>query len=409
MKSLTQYIYEFYQPLNENGASGHMMHPFDVNDFTVGDISDLISQVFGGQIEGMTEKLDGFGIQASMNDDGEVVFIRNKGQLNSKRGGITLDDFAEKWSDNPTALENYTKGGKIIEAVFKKIGPKFFNPNPTTRLVANCECILAGVTNTIPYASDQVDFHNIWVYEHNGTEWIAKEVTKRGLNVIEKACEGLDNAKITPNVIIKYNDTCKALEQKWLKNWEDFLKTHNCPSEATMESIKTGLFYEWARDNQPWILDDSKEAGILCRRWIFKEKRDWKNTKAIYQDHVDELEKLDKDGKLAGDILLPLQMFFYKLGADVIKVTDGFVNSGNDNTVKSLLSDLKGATEKIRKEGSLDDNRFLDKWMDVLNEIGEENLSSAEGVVFSYKGNMMKFTGGFVPLNRIIGYSKYTM
>lgn len=97
------------------------------------------------------------------------------------------------------------------------------------------------------------------------------------------------------------------------------------------------------------------------------------------------------------------------MGADVIKVTSGFVNDGQDGTIKTLLGELKIATEKIRREGSLEDNEFLQKWLDVLKEIGEENLRSAEGIVFSYKGKMMKWTGGFVPLNRIIGYSKYNM
>lgn len=403
MKTLTQYI-------NEGGLSGHMLHPFDVNEFTAADICDLIKQVFGGKIEGMTEKLDGFGMQASMNNDGEVIFIRNKTELNSKKGGLTLDDFESKWKDNPTALSNYTKGGKIIEVVFKKIGKNFFNPDPSTRLVVNCECILAGTTNTIPYASDQVDFHNIWIYEWNGTEWQCKNVTKRGLNVIEDACDDIDNAKITPNVIVKYNEDTKRLEQKWIQKWTEFLKKHNCSSEMTIESIKISLFYDYIQKNYPWIMKDGKESMVLCRRWLFGEKRDWKNTKAIYQDHETELTVLNKkSNKLTNDILEPLQVFFYGLGADIIKVTDGFVNKGQDQTVKTLLNDLKTATEKIKKEGSMEDNEFLEKWLDILQEIGEENLSSAEGIVFSYKGKMMKWTGGFVPLNRIIGYSKYCM
>ena len=106
---------------------------------------------------------------------------------------------------------------------------------------------------------------------------------------------------------------------------------------------------------------------------------------------------------------MPLQKFFYGLGADIVKVTKGFANDSRDDVVKSLLKDLNDATEKIKKEGSLEDNKFLQKWLDVLDDIGQENLRSTEGIVFSYKGKMMKWTGGFVPLNRIIGYSKYTM
>ena len=414
MKHLSQYFTERLniQPLNEGGISGHMLHPFDANDLTGYDIEELIRTMFGGKMEGMTEKMDGFGIQASMNRNGEVVFIRNKTQLNSEKGGMTIDDFPNQWDDNPKALENYTKGARVIEAVFHKIGPEWFNPNSTTRRIANCECIVAGTTNTIPYASDQVDFHNIWIYEWNGEEWLNTDVTKKGLDVLEKACEGIDKIQITPPVIIKYSEETGRLEKKWLGEWQKFLKEYDFGPDATMESIKYSFFHKWAEKNLPWLLDDYKASIETCKRWMFGDRKttNLKNLKSIYQDHLDEYMKIDKSpSSWMNDAILPLQKFFYSLGADVVKVTSGLVNDGRDDVVKSLVKDLQVATEKIKKEGSLEDNEFLQKWLDILNEIGEENLASAEGVVFSYKGKLMKWTGGFVPLNRIIGYSKYTM
>lgn len=417
MKHLSQYFTEklnIQAPVLEGGASGHMLHPYDVDEFTGYDIEELIRTMFGGKMEGMTEKMDGFGMQASMNDKGEVVFIRNKTNLNSEKGGMTLDGFATQWADNPKALDNYTRGGKIIEAVFRKIGPEWFNPSPVKRLVVNCECILAGTTNTIPYPSDQVDFHNIWIYEkqESDSEWKNTEVTKKGLDIVEKACEGIDNAKITPPVIIKYSEETEKLKKKWLDAWSKFIKEYDCSPDATIERIKYSLFYKWVEKNIPWLMDDHKASMDVCRRWLFGDKKgaDLKDLKAIYQDHLDEFNKIDKNSsKLVNDVLLPLQKFFYGMGADVIRVTSGFVNDGQDSTIKSLLKDLQVATDKIKKEGSLEDNEFLQRWLDVLNEIGQENLASAEGIVFSYKGKMMKWTGGFVPLNRIIGYSKYNM
>lgn len=415
MKHLTQYIAErFHKEIYEGGASGHMLHPFDVDEFTGYDIEELIRTMFGGKMEGMTEKMDGFGMQASMNPKGDVVFIRNKTNLNSEKGGMTLSDFATQWEENPKALDNYTRGGKIIEAVFRKIGPEWFNPSPVKRLVVNCECILAGTTNTIPYPSDQVDFHNIWIYEkqESDSEWKNTEVTKKGLDVLEKACEGIDNAKITPPVIVKYSEETSRLEKKWLSEWQKFLKQCDCAPDVTIEGLKYSLFFKWVEKYEPWIGADHKAATDCCRRWLFGDKKsaDLKTLKAIYQDNLDTFVKLDKTpSKIVNTVLTPLQNFFYGMGADVIKVTSGFVNDGQDGTIKTLLGDLKVATDKIRREGSLEDNEFLQKWLDVLKEIGEENLRSAEGIVFSYKGKMMKWTGGFVPLNRIIGYSKYNM
>ena len=415
MKHLSQYFTErlsSHSPVLEGGISGHLMHPFDAEDLTGYDIEELIKTVFGGKVEGMTEKMDGFGIQATMNRQGDVVFIRNKAQLNSDKGGMTIDEFPSQWDDNPKALENYTNGAKLIEAVFKKIGPNWFNPSEGVRRIANCECIVEGTTNTIPYSEDQVDFHNIWVYEWNGSEWLNTEVTKKGLDVLKKACEGIDKIQITPTVIIKYSEETARLEKKWLAEWQKFLKTYDCAPDSTIEGIKCSLFFKWVEKNAAWMMDDYKSAMGCFRRWLFDDRKymNLKNIKASYQDHLDEFNKLESSpSKVTNTVCLPLQKFFYEMGADVVKVTSGFVNAGKDDTIKTLLKDLKTATEKIKKEGSFEDNEHLQIWLDVLNDIGEENLSCAEGVVFSYKDKLLKFTGGFVPLNKIIGYSKYNM
>ena len=77
MLKLQRYIYLF-----EGGQAGHMAHPFDYTDFSANDLIDLVDSLFKGKIENLKEKLDGFNIMATMNDKGEVVFVRNSGNLN---------------------------------------------------------------------------------------------------------------------------------------------------------------------------------------------------------------------------------------------------------------------------------------------------------------------------------------
>ena len=191
MISLSEYIL-----IKEGGMAHHMAHIIDETDFTCQDLLNLIDDLFGGKITTATEKLDGTNIQASMNDKGEVIFIRNKGDLNSERGGMTIQDMVEKWKDKPATQKTFVSAGKTIEKIFKKIGGKFFNPEPSTRLLVNCECIVAGTTNIMYYDYDQVDFHNIWVYKKSGDEWHKDKVTKDGLDIIEKSIEKDDKAKL---------------------------------------------------------------------------------------------------------------------------------------------------------------------------------------------------------------------
>ena len=172
-------LYKYLQNVLEGGASGHMAHPYDYTDFTLRDLKGLVRRLFEGRIEDVTEKVDGTNIQATVNKDGEVVFIRNKGNLNSEKGGMSIRDMADKWADKPSVAKTFLQAGEIITKVFSNIPNKFFNPDPETRVIVNCECVVAGKTNIMPYASDAVDFHDLWIYKFNGTEWSKMKLLKK--------------------------------------------------------------------------------------------------------------------------------------------------------------------------------------------------------------------------------------
>lgn len=142
MRNLYDYILE--NIILEGGAAGHMAHPMDYDDLSIDDIIELITELFSGQIENITEKIDGTNIQATMNPQGNVVFVRNKKDLNSNTGGMSVSDMAEKWSDKPNVANTFVNSGRIIEKVFNKIGVDFFNPDINTKILVNCECVTAG-------------------------------------------------------------------------------------------------------------------------------------------------------------------------------------------------------------------------------------------------------------------------
>ena len=97
----------------------------------------------------------------------------------------------------------------------------------------------------------------------------------------------------------------------------------------------------------------------------------------------------------------PLDNFFTRLGNDLIELCDGIINANNkDAVVKQLTNDLKNAVDTIRTEGSDDANQKLTI---QLNRLKDMQLNAAEGIVFRYKGNLMKCTGSFAALNQVLG------
>lgn len=398
MKSLFQYIIE-------GGASGHMKHPYDYTDFTLRDIKGLIRNLFSGKIEDITEKIDGTNIQATMNTSGQVVFIRNKGDLNSANGGMTIEDMANKWSDKPHIAKTFLTAGQLITDVFKQIGKNFFNPDDETRLVCNCECVIEGKTNVLYYGSSQVDFHDIWIYKLEDGQWQNKEVTKKGLDVIQKACENVQGAQITPKVIIRTTEKTNDILTTYIKEIDKIFKADKLGEYNTIEEWKKRRFENWLQNNgYKWIYDDYYGTDKLFERWFNGDKSyNIKKIKELYVDHEPELMELDKKGykEICGDVMKPLDNFFMHLGNDLIELCDGIINANNkDIVVKQLTKDLQDAVRTIKTDGNDDANQKLAV---QLRRLEDMQLNAAEGIVFRYKGQLMKCTGSFAALNQALG------
>ena len=398
MKSLFQYI-------TEGGASGHMKHPYDYTDFTLRDIKGLIRNLFSGRIEDITEKIDGTNIQATMNLKGEVVFIRNKTDLNSANGGMTIDDMSKKWADKPHIAKTFLTAGQLITEVFRKIGPEFFNPDTKTRRVCNCECVIEGKTNVLYYGNSQVDFHDIWIYELNEGQWENTDVTKKGLDVINRACENVQGAQTTPKVIIRTTEKTNEILTTYIKEIDRIFKKDELGEYNTIEEWKKRRFEKWLQDNgYKWIYDDFYGTDKLFERWFNGDKSyNIKKIKELYEEHEDELMSLDKKGykQIVGDVMQPLDNFFTRLGNDLIEICDGIINTGNkDAVVKQLSKDLDDAVRTIREEGTEDANQKLTVQLKRLEDM---QLNAAEGIVFRYKDKLMKCTGSFAALNQALG------
>ena len=394
MLTLQRYIYLF-----EGGQAGHMAHPFDYTDFSANDLIDLVDSLFKGKIENLKEKLDGFNIMATMNDKGEVVFVRNSGNLNSEKGGMSIDDMVEKWGEREHQKKVFVQSGEIITKIFNKLGKDFFNPDSTHRKLINCECIIAGKTNVMPYATDRVAFHGYKVYELVDGKYKEVEDVEGHVDDIYKAAEGIDAAKPRPNLVIKSAEEGIKFAEKFtkaiLKLWED----EGLKSDVSIEEWKKIRYKKFAPD---WCKDDDDIFNRMCN--------DDKSVKATelkkrYPEHKDEIAALDKElrKEVVGKIMEPMDNLFLAIGNELIDLLDGFVNSGaKDEIIKSLKTDLESTVAEVEKSDSVKAKDKLEKSLNRLKALGDK-YNAAEGIVVMYKGRRLKMTGSFAPMNQALG------
>ena len=395
-----------YQCANQGGNNPkkHMSHPFDYTDFTGKDLIELVKSLFTGKIENIKEKLDGTNLNATMNLNGDVVFIRNKGDINSETGGMSIEDMKNKWADNPSVANNFVKAGQTIQQIFSKLGIEYFNPNNDTKKIINCECISKGKTNVMIYNSDRVAFHGYKIYKRGIDEWELIEDCEGGIDDLYQAANGIDVAKPRQNLIIKDHKEANKLKSQFIKEIKTLFKNENLSINNTIEDWKKKRF-----DNikPEWLIE---EVDPIFNRWFNKDKSFKANElKKIYPEYYEQL-KDDKFAKQFVDkVMQPLDNLFLLIGNAFINICEGFTNDNSKNQILDILkNDLNQVINKIQSEGSDESKEILNRQLLRLQSLGGyDNLNIAEGVVLVFKNRRMKLTGSFAPLNQIMGIIKF--
>lgn len=394
-----------YVMLFEGGAGGHMAHPIDYTDFTGKELIQLVTDLFSGKIETMKEKLDGMNINATMNDKGEVVFVRNNSERNSSKGGMSIEDMAEKWSEKEHQKKVYTQSGKIITEIFSKLPIKYFNPEPGVRKIINCECIIEGKTNVMLYTSDRVAFHGYKIYnltdklDKNGNKsWVEVDEVEGDVDAIYKAAKGIDAAKPRPNLVIKSIEEGEKFVKQFTKSIIDLFNKEGLNITNSIEEWKFKRF----EDIKPEWMD--KNVRELFNRWFNKDKSfKASELKKVYPDHYDEV-KDDKFGKqFIEEVMNPLDNLFLSIGNELIDLLDGFTNKDtHDKVITSLKKDMEETVTLVKQSGSVEAQEKVEKNLNRLQALNDK-YNSAEGIVFTYKGRLMKLTGSFSVINQILG------
>lgn len=389
----------------EGGLAGHMSTPIDFPEFTGDDLKELVESLFSGKIEHMKEKLDGTNLNAYRDLNGETVFIRNQADLNSEKGGMSLEEISVRYFDKPGVAENFIKAAKVIEQVFERVPVKFFNPEDGVKVVVNCECISAGKTNVIIYSSDRVAFHGTSTYTLNDItgKWQLTDANEGIPKEIEKAAEGFKSTEPRPDLIVKSVEQGKKMSDLFCKYIDKLFSDEGLSTSATIDEWKHNRFLEFVPD---WL-----DPEDVYRRWFYGDKSIGLNQlKKKYSEKLSELKKLDQvDFKdIVRKTIEPLDRLIMKIGNTLIECLEGFTNSGNFSEVSAQLkSDYEQLVSEIKSNATEDEMVKLEVQIARLDEL-DNVINAAEGVVFTYKGKLMKLTGSFSALNQIMGLRKFS-
>ena len=153
------------------------------------------------------------------------------------------------------------------------------------------------------------------------------------------------------------------------------------------------------------IIDHFKAVkGRVNIRKVRKMLRDEQEVAALSQ----LLEKNNKK-RLLGEIIEPIEDAIHDFAVEMLKGLESAYILDNGNELGRLRDEVATAIDKIQTydgPGKDEAHEILIRQLKKLKS--HDNVNTAvEGFVFTWNGQMYKFTGNFAPINQILGLFRY--
>ena len=413
-----QFLNEKAQPIEkglilEGGAAGHMPHPFDYNDLTFRDFKTIVTNALQGEIhfeEGPTEKTDGQNFFVTVKDR-QVLFSRNKGQLLAP---LPLDGVIKMFTGHASKLveDTFIYAAKDLEAALLSLSDHHEFKNGQNFL--NMELIYSKNPNVINYDRDVIQFHGMAETDGKGNIVNMSQQTGAKLARILKGIEA-DVQKtftiIPPQILKLQKNIDFEKRQTYYHNTLNKLRDAYGLSDGDEVKMYHEAWWRQQIENEFGDLTSDLKEGLFLR-WAYNDKQTMNMVamkKLADKDQMKKIKEFDKiRGKKYKENILPFENLFLELGADVLRNASNFVAANPELEKKKLHTKIRKAADDVKLNGDLKQVAKVEAELKRLESIGGiESIVPTEGIVFKYKGKIMKLTGTFAAINQLMGIIKY--
>jgi len=412
--------------ISEGGLAGHMMHPYEALDMTPRQIIDRIKEYSTSQK--IIEKVDGQNLFFTVEEDGTLMFARNKEDM-------THDDLVAKFTGHG-AEKPFVEGGNAIkrgvEQWLQSAGPaaemetrEIFHPDGETKSFINFEIMHPDKPNQIVYDEKYIVFHSIVDYVDGRKTIHSTNKGQRLEKIIRLMDSGISSAGFTlaSNRTVNLNELTSVQIEDYVERVKEVALSLGISENVTLgegieniikqeiEGLGIDLDREALKKIYDFVLYGEDRQGNKIKSKDF--------TSSLVKSDVSGLRSLDltsanKALKKVQRIISPFKDVFVDLGVDLLKgVKSAYMSDEtNQKNIELLRDKLQTAmddlinymNEKPENYWEAEVHRlrpYLDKVID--KDITDIVATTVEGGVYDYQGDLLKVTGGFAPLNQILG------
>ena len=412
--------------INEGGLAGHMMHPYEALDMTPRQIIDRIKEYSTSQ--SIIEKVDGQNLFFTIEQDGTLMFARNKEDM-------THDDLVAKFTGHG-AEKPFIEGGNAIKNGVKQwlqsAGDaaemeirEIFHPLDEIKSFINFEIMHPEKENQIIYDEKYIVFHSIIDYVDGRKTIYSTNKGQRLEKLIRLIESGVTASGFTlaSNRTVNLNELTNVQIEEYAKRIKEISQQLDI---TEVESIGDGIEKQIKKEIDKEGINISDEAiQILYDFALYGESKSGDKIKS--KDFTSLMSKEDtvklrsigltsatKALKKVQHIISPYKGVFVDLGIDLLRGVKSAYMSDKTNQMniellkeklKTAIDDLVNYMEEVPEESWEPIAHRLQPHLDKVMNKGIDLIvsTSVEGGVYDYQGDLIKVTGGFAPLNQILG------
>lgn len=348
------------------GLSGHMMHPHENYEMTIGQFKNLLASTMRGQFP-MTEKIDGFNIHY-MKYNGKLRLARNGKDI--LEGGFGYEDIENRFS-NERVRSVFRKAYEILSDTIDLDDLSEFMASSET---VNAEIIIKGTTNIMMYSENRVISHNRWRW--SGTE---------GKPLYD------DNEYPKNQPFLRYNAMSDAVVDELIDQLtkEEFeplgLNDDFCLHDYYMMRFCLVLNEKFPE----YLQKEPLTMATLFDRFIGWDKTNLREIRK--KSNMDLNPVLAAEKKIMQVVKEPLDRWILKIGTTILERAKGLNHS--NHCEYAAAAELEDAIAQAEQNET-----FKRRWGYCDNKI-----FGMEGLVVEFGDNLYKFTGPFAPINQLLG------
>jgi hypothetical protein len=402
-------------PIMEGGAYGHLAHPFEDMNLTLGDVHDMIQTTVKGAFgpeNFVQEKTDGQQLSISWKD-GRIIAARNGSHLkNAGENAMDAKAVADMFLGRGDIETVYNAAMKDLEGSIGKLSDKdkekYFGNGSK---FASLEIITPVTQNTVPYGQNMLVFHGVLSYDANGK--VIDEDKQAGRDLGKLVADANAAAQETffvrgpQDMAIKPLPNTEKRSAYYEGKYKQILKDCNLNDNSTVYDYALGMgrnvIHEEAAKAKITlpteavdglamrIADINKLFSVSAIKKSLGENASW----------YTELEK--KSAKdLKARVYGPLESLFLEIGTEFMKNMSSFLSANPTAAAESMKSEIDKTIASIRTNGDATDVEKLERQLARVTAAGGlESIVPTEGITFIYKGKLYKYTGIFAPCHQI--------